>query len=142
MEPTDSQVIRQPLDVTPPVGTEHSRALGKVYLLRRKRILEVALLTNVSSVTVEASTSKLGERLLENLDRILAALVPVMIECDDPGVPEPVVVHHGPQRLPNVCLLRRAEHAGGVCGVVVLGLVLYPDCEGGDSLVPKSLQRL
>ena len=141
-EPRDSQVIRHPLHVTPPVSVKHSRALGKVHLLRRERVLEVVLLTDVPSVAVETGTSELGRRLLENLDRILAALVPVVIECDDLGVPETVAVHHRPQRLSHVCLLRRGEYAGRVGRIAELRLVLYPDCESGDSLVPEPLQRL
>ena len=137
-----SQVIRPPLDAAPPVGIAHPCALGEVHLLRRERMLECALLTVVSSVAMEGGASKLGSRLLDHLDRVLAAMVPVVVVRDDSRASEPVAVHQRSQRPSDVRFLCRSEFAGGVCRVTVLGLILDPNRVGGDALAPEPLQRL
>jgi len=92
-ESQNSQVIHPPLDVAPPIGGKESRTLGEVNFFRRKCILKVALLTNVSSVAMECGTGKLRSRLLENLDRELAAVAPVMVIRNDLRASKPIVVH-------------------------------------------------
>ena len=138
----NSQIVHPPLGISPPICTEQSRTFGKVDLLRRERIHELFLLAGISGVTVEGGASELGICLLQNLDRKLAAVDPIMIVRDDLRAPKPVAVHQGSQRHPNVRLLSGSEYTGGVRGVGVLGFVLDPDCVGGDSLVPEPLQGL
>lgn len=137
--PIYSQGVRPPLDVSPPIRVKQSCTLGEVHLLGRKRSWEFALLTNVSSVTMESGTSKLGSCLLKNLDWVLTALVPVMVIRDDPRAPKTVVVHQRSQCPSNVCLLSSGESASGICRVAMLGLVLDANRVGSDSLVPESL---
>jgi len=91
---------------------------------------------------MESGTSKLGSCLLENLDWVLTALVPVMVVRDDPRAPKTVAVHQRSQSPSNVCFLSSGEFAGGICRVAVPRLVLDTDRVGNDSLVPESLQRL
>lgn len=40
---------------------------------------------------------------------------------------ETIVVHQGPQGFPNLSFLGRCEYRGGVCGIVVEGLILDSD---------------
>jgi len=91
---------------------------------------------------MEGSTRKLRSGLLENLDRVLAALVPVVFIGYDLCVAKSVAVHKRPQYLSNVRLLSGGEFAGGICGVTIPRFVLDPDGIGGDSFVPEPLQRL
>ena len=140
--PIDLQVIHPPLDVTPPISVKQSCTLGEVHFFRRERSLEFPLLINVSSVAMESGASELGSRLLENLDWVLAALVPVMLVRDNPRASKTIVVHQRSQCFSNVCLLTRGKFTGGICRVAVPRLVLDPDCVCSDSLVPESLQGL
>ena len=140
--PIYSQGIRPPLYVRPPIRVKQSCTLGKVHFLRRKRSWEFALLIDVSSVTMESGTSKLGGCLLKNLDWVLTALVPVMVIRDDPRAAKTVAVHQRSQCPSNVCLLSSGEYASGIRGVAMFGLVLDANRVGSDSLVPESLQRL
>lgn len=135
----DPQVFHPPLDVVPPVGTKQPRALGQVQLLRRERVLELLLLTHSSSVAMEGGTGKLVICLLQNLNRELAAVDPVMIVRDNPRGSKPVVVHQRPQRLSNIRLLSRTEDAGRVRGIRVFGLVLDANRIRGDALISEPL---
>ena len=91
---------------------------------------------------MEGGTGKLRIRLLQNLNRELTAIDPVMIVGDDPRASEPIFVHQCPQRAPNICLLSRSENAGGVGGIGVLGFVLDANRIRGDSFISEPLQRL
>lgn len=138
----DSQVIHPPLDVTPPIGAKCPCTLSEVNLFRRESVLEFVLLTDVSSIAMEGGTGELRSCLLENLDRVLAAIDPVMFISNDLRASKPVAVHGRPQCLSDVCLLSRGEYTSGVRGIAILGFVLDPNGIGGDSLVLEPLQRL
>ena len=135
---TDSQILRPPLDMTPPIWVKRSRAFCEVNLLRRERSLELVLLINISRVAMEGSTGELRGCILKNLDRALA-IVPVMFVGNDLRVAKSVAVHQGPQRLSDVRLLSGGEFTGGIRGITVPGLILNPNCVGGDPLVPEPL---
>lgn len=140
LKPINSQVVHPPLYVTPPISVKQPRTLREVNLLRGKRVLEVILLTNVPSIAMETDTSKLRSRLLENLDWVLATVIPVMVVCNELRASKSVTVHQRPQRPSNVRLLSRGKETSGVCRVAVLRLVLDSDSIGGNPLVLEALQ--
>jgi len=54
----NEDVIHVPLDITPPIRSEFTRAFGKVDFFAGMRPVEILLLTDIASVAVESGTCK------------------------------------------------------------------------------------
>lgn len=102
--------------------------------------MEIILLADISSVTMERGAGELRVGLLQDLYRVCRAVIPVMIVRDNLGVSKSITVHERSQGLSDIRFLGRGEPGSGIGGVTILRLILNTDGVCGDALVLEPLQ--